>query len=148
MSTAAPSSGWAWPRWYPPAGRKEGIMNNKTLPWTVVERDEGLWWIYTVNADGTPEMQGPYPSFELAEGDARANCIASWQKPASGTALLCDPCWEAGTGLVAECQYECSRDLAHCGECGHRYAPEGQAWCDRCGAVNRLTREDIANLEF
>jgi hypothetical protein len=126
-------------------GQTERTTEMERKEWTIGERDEGQWWIFTEEAEGTREMQGPYPSFELAEGDARANSIADWVMPGSGDVLLCDPCYEELTGDLSQCQDGCSISLDHTGEC-HSRPRTGQSDCDRCGQTDRLTRTDIANL--
>ena len=88
---------------------------------TFMERDQGQWW--AVSAAGL-DMQGPCPSREDAERQQE------WD--------LCDPCFEAVTGLLAECQDNCSLHLDHTGLCGP-YRQPGPEDCQRCGAVGRLT---------
>jgi len=48
--------------------------------------------------------------------------------------LLCDGCFQAGTGLLAECQDGCLRDLDHDGLC----LSDSPAECQWCGAPGRL----------
>jgi hypothetical protein len=54
---------------------------------------------------------------------------------------LCDDCYEAVTGLFAECQDYCSLPLDHAGTCDPRR--ETDEPCDRCGRTgSRLTEHE------
>jgi hypothetical protein len=71
--------------------------------------------------------------------------LASWN---TGTIMLCDPCWEAGTGLRAECADYCSLDLNHDGLCDDREHAGVLTECEFCGKEDRLTTEDRVNLDL
>lgn len=63
--------------------------------------------------------------------------------------LLCDECWEAATGLLAECQDGCNLSLSHHGECGpYPAGMRSQDRCDNCGTIGRLTRTEIVNIGY
>lgn len=49
---------------------------------------------------------------------------------------LCDDCYTAATGLLAECQDGCDQDLDHLGLCLDLRAPQT---CTKCGRATRLT---------
>jgi hypothetical protein len=63
--------------------------------------------------------------------------------PVTSALLLCDGCFEAATGLLAECADGCAQPLDHDGEC----LREGPAECQWCGLADRLhavSRADVA----
>lgn len=95
------------------------------------ERAEGQWYAYWRD-----EMQGPYRS---AHDALRRHTFDR---------LLCDPCYEEATHLLAECQDECNLSLDHEGECdvfARRNQPDQ---CDHCGAHDRLTLVEAANIDL
>ena len=49
--------------------------------------------------------------------------------------LLCDPCYQGGTGLLPECEDGCSKNLDHCGLC---LIVSGNQCCSWCGQPGRL----------
>lgn len=94
----------------------------------VQERDGGEFWlVWPDSAD-----RGPYPSQAAAVADAER-------------VRLCDECWEAGTGLRAECQDVCSLPLDHAGVCAP-HPDGGKTTCDRCGRADRLTEADLSDV--
>jgi hypothetical protein len=56
--------------------------------------------------------------------------------------LLCDECYEDGTGLLAECQDVCNLGLSHAGVCDeNREDPQPCYRCER--TTGRLTEIDL-----
>ena len=55
--------------------------------------------------------------------------------------LLCDGCFQAATGLLAECQDGCTRDLDHDGLC-LRDSPDECQWCGEPGRLHEVPRAE------
>jgi hypothetical protein len=66
----------------------------------------------------------------------------------SKTALLCDECFEAGTGFLAECQDLCRLPLDHDGLCGESPQPESPAQCHNCGGHGRLHQAGLETIRL
>ena len=98
---------------------------------TYHERDEGQWWAYR-----GAEMQGPYPSAE----------VARYQH--TFERFLCDDCYEAVCHDLACCQDECSLSLDHDGLCAPRYRQGRQVRCDHCGRRDRLTEVNADDIDL
>lgn len=79
--------------------------------------------------------------------ECRPMCIGQAAAADAAEILLCDRCWEAGTGLLAECQDVCDLDLDHAGECAP-YPMPGPEACQRCGNRDRLTRITASDLDY
>ena len=65
--------------------------------------------------------------------------------PAPGAAeqlLLCDGCFQAATGLLAECQDDCMRDPGHDGLC-LRDSPDDCQWCGEPGRLHEAPRAEV-----
>lgn len=56
--------------------------------------------------------------------------------------LLCDGCFQAATGLLAECQVDCPRDLDHDGLC-LRDSPDECQWCGATGRLHEVPRPEV-----
>jgi hypothetical protein len=56
--------------------------------------------------------------------------------------LLCDGCFQAATGLLAECQDDCMRDLDHDGLC-LRDSPDECQWCGEPGRLHEVLRAEV-----
>lgn len=65
--------------------------------------------------------------------------------PASDSVLLlCDSCYQAATGLLAECEDGCFQDLDHTGLCLQPGADECQ-WCGCPDRLHIVSRADVAD---
>ncbi|MHB1596732.1 MAG: hypothetical protein ACYCO9_00665 [Streptosporangiaceae bacterium] len=56
--------------------------------------------------------------------------------------LLCDGCFQAATGLLAQCQDNCMRDLDHDGLC-LRDSPDECQWCGEPGRLHEVLRAEV-----
>jgi hypothetical protein len=56
--------------------------------------------------------------------------------------LLCDGCFQAATGLLAECQDDCMRDPGHDGLC-LRDSPDECQWCGEPGRLHEVPRAEV-----
>jgi len=61
---------------------------------------------------------------------------------AAQTLLLCDGCYQGGTGLLAECEDGCPHDLDHTGLC-LRESPDECQWCGKPDRLREVLRADI-----
>jgi hypothetical protein len=61
------------------------------------------------------------------------------------TILLCDGCFQAATGLLAECEDRCPKDLDHTGLC-LRASPDQCQWCGTPGRLREVSRADAGHL--
>lgn len=76
-----------------------------------------------------------------------------WMEPGSLEAvasspqviLLCDGCYQAATGLIAECEDGCPRDLDHAGLC-LRDGPDDCQWCRQTDRLREVPRSRILHL--
>jgi hypothetical protein len=59
--------------------------------------------------------------------------------------LLCDGCYQAATGLIAECEDGCPRDLDHAGLC-LRDGPDDCQWCGQADRLREVPRSGIVHL--
>ena len=59
--------------------------------------------------------------------------------------LLCDGCYQAATGLIAECEDGCPRNLDHSGLC-LRDGPEDCQWCGQTDRLREVPQSSIAHL--
>ena len=59
--------------------------------------------------------------------------------------LLCDGCYQAATGLIAECADGCPRDLYHAGLC-LRDGPDDCQWCGQADRLREVPRSRITRL--
>lgn len=78
------------------------------------------------------------PGAELEEGPA----TGVWAVPPAAVLLLCDECWEAGTGLRAECADFCSLGLNHYGLCDEHPRAGTPTACQNCGRTGRLHEQE------
>ncbi len=58
---------------------------------------------------------------------------------------LCDGCFQAATGLLAECEDGCPQDLDHAGLC-LRASPDECQWCGTPGRLHDISRADVGHL--
>ncbi len=58
---------------------------------------------------------------------------------------LCDGCFTAATGLLAECDDGCPQDLDHTGLC-LRASPAECQWCGTPGRLREISRADVGHL--
>lgn len=58
--------------------------------------------------------------------------------------LLCDGCFEAVTGLLAECADDCARPLDHHGGCLREVPTECQ-WCGLADRLHAVSRAEVAD---
>ncbi len=58
---------------------------------------------------------------------------------------LCDGCFTAATGLLAECDDGCPQDPGHAGLC-LRTSPDECQWCGTPGRLHEASRADIEHL--
>jgi hypothetical protein len=56
--------------------------------------------------------------------------------------LLCDGCYQSGTGLLAECEDGCPHDLDHTGLC-LRDSPDECQWCGKPDRLREVPRASI-----
>ena len=63
---------------------------------------------------------------------------------ADSTVLLCDGCFQAATGLLAECEDSCYQDLDHIGLCLRPGTDECQ-WCGHTDRLHEVSRADVAD---
>lgn len=76
-----------------------------------------------------------------------------WMEPGSLEAvagspqaiLLCDGCYQAATGLIAECEDGCPRDPGHAGLC-LRDGPDNCQWCGQADRLRKVPRSRITRL--
>jgi hypothetical protein len=61
---------------------------------------------------------------------------------ATQTLLLCDGCYQSGTGLLAECEDGCPHDLDHTGLC-LRGSPGECQWCGKPDRLREVLRASI-----
>jgi len=61
---------------------------------------------------------------------------------ATQTLLLCDGCYQSGTGLLAECEDGCPHDLDHTGLC-LRDSPDECQWCGKPDRLREVLRASI-----
>jgi hypothetical protein len=61
---------------------------------------------------------------------------------ATQTLLLCDGCYQSGTGLPAGCEDGCPHDLYHPGLC-LRVSPDECQWCGQPGRLREVLRASI-----
>jgi len=61
---------------------------------------------------------------------------------ATQTLLLCDGCYQSGTGLLAECEDGCPHDLDHTGLC-LRDSPDQCQWCGKPDRLREVLRASI-----
>jgi hypothetical protein len=59
--------------------------------------------------------------------------------------LLCDGCFTAATGLLAECEEGCPQDVGHTGLCLGA-SPEYCQWCGSPGRLREVSRADVGHL--
>jgi hypothetical protein len=64
---------------------------------------------------------------------------------ATETIRLCDGCFTAATGLLAECDDGCPQDLDHTGLC-LRASPAECQWCGTPGRLRDVSRDGIGHL--
>jgi hypothetical protein len=72
-------------------------------------------------------------------GSALPRELAAIVQLADGVLLLCDGCYQAGTGLLAECEDGCMQDLDHTGLC-LRSSNDECEWCGAPGRLHQVTR--------
>jgi hypothetical protein len=58
---------------------------------------------------------------------------------------LCDGCFQAATGLLAECEDGCPQDTSHSGLC-LRASPDECQWCGTPGRLHEVSRADVGRL--
>ena len=58
---------------------------------------------------------------------------------------LCDGCYQAATGLIAECEDGCEQDPGHTGLC-LRDGPDDCQWCGKQDRLREVPRSGIARL--
>jgi hypothetical protein len=61
------------------------------------------------------------------------------------TILVCDGCFQAATGLLAECEGGCPQDPGHTGLC-LRASPGECQWCGTPGRLREFSRADAGHL--
>jgi len=61
---------------------------------------------------------------------------------ATQTLLLCDGCYQSGTGLLAECEDGCPHDLDHTGLC-LRDSPDECQWCGKPDRLREVLRASV-----
>jgi len=61
------------------------------------------------------------------------------------TILVCDGCFQAATGLLAEREDRCPQDLDHTGLC-LRASPGECQWCGTVGRLREVSRADVGHL--
>jgi hypothetical protein len=61
------------------------------------------------------------------------------------TLRLCDGCYQAATGLIAECEHGCLQDLGHTGLC-LRDGPDDSQWCGNQDRLRDVPRPGIVHL--
>lgn len=84
---------------------------------------------------------------------AEVTRVLIWMEPGSLEAvagspqdlLLCDGCYQAATGLIAECEDGCPRNLDHSGLC-LRDGPEDCQWCGQTDRLREVPRSGIVHL--
>jgi hypothetical protein len=59
--------------------------------------------------------------------------------------LLCDGCYQAATGLIAECEDGCPHDPGHVGLC-LRDGPDDCQWCGQTDRLREVPRSGILHL--
>jgi hypothetical protein len=59
--------------------------------------------------------------------------------------LLCDGCYQAATGLIAECEDGCPRNPGHAGLC-LRDGPDDCQWCGQTDRLREVPRSGIVHL--
>jgi hypothetical protein len=64
---------------------------------------------------------------------------------ASETIRLCDECFTAATGQLAECDDGCPQDLEHAGLC-LRASPAECQWCGTPGRLHEASRDGIGHM--
>jgi hypothetical protein len=77
--------------------------------------------------------------------DGGGRWVAGLYPAAPGAAeqlLLCDGCFQAATGLLAECQAGCMRDPGHDGLC-LRASPDECQWCGATGRLREVPRAEV-----
>ena len=76
-------------------------------------------------------------------GERRAAGLYPAAPGAAEQLLLCDGCFQAATGLLAECQDGCRHDdLDHDGLC-LRDSPEECQWCGAPGRLHQVPRAEV-----
>jgi hypothetical protein len=89
-----------------------------------------------------------YVAGEGRPGGMGERWVAGLYPAAPGAAeqlLLCDGCFQAATGLLAECHDGCTRDLDHDGLC-LRASPDKCQWCGATGRLHEVPRRGAAPL--
>lgn len=56
--------------------------------------------------------------------------------------LLCDGCFQAAAGVLAECQDDCMRDTGHDSLC-LRDSPNERQWCGATGRLHEVLRAEV-----
>lgn len=82
---------------------------------------------------------------EGGPGGTGEQWVGSLYPAAPGAAyqlLLCDGCFQAATGVLAQCQDDCMRALDHDGLC----LRDSPGECQLCGAPGRLHEELLVNI--
>jgi hypothetical protein len=86
-----------------------------------------------------------YVAGEGGPGGTGERWVAGLYAAAPGAAeqlLLCDGCFQAATGLLAECQDGCMRDLDHDGLCLSD-SPDECPWCGAPGRLHEVPRAEV-----
>lgn len=103
------------------------------------------------------EIRAAVASFTVPPGtspeSAEVTRVIFWMEPGSLEAvagspqaiLLCDGCYQAATGLIAECEDGCPRDLDHAGLC-LRDGPYDCQWCGQTDRLREVPRSRILHL--
>jgi hypothetical protein len=84
---------------------------------------------------------------------AEVTRVLIWMEPgaleavasSSQAILLCDGCYQAATGLIAQCEDGCPRDPGHAGLC-LRDGPDDCLWCGQADRLREVPRSGIVHL--
>jgi hypothetical protein len=98
----------------------------------------------SMDANGVIQLRGGGTGQQPGELFLTLTPVPAENSPgAESTVLLCDGCFQAATGLLAECRDGCRQDLDHTGLC----LQPGPDECQCCGRTDRLhevSRADTA----
>jgi len=90
-----------------------------------------------MDANGVIQLRGGGAGQQPGEPFLTLTPVPAENGPgAESTVLLCDGCFQAATGMLAECQDGCSQDLDHTDEC---------QCCGRTDRLHEVSRADTAD---
>ena len=103
------------------------------------------------------EIRAAVASFTVPPGtspeSAEVTKVIFWMEPGALEAvagspqaiLLCDGCYQAAAGLIAECEDGCLREPGHAGLC-LRDGPDDCQWCGQRDRLREVPRSGIVHL--